>query len=82
MESYHGLILTPRDAIVLLEAARVGLIPKITRRLSEFERQKVIRNGSVFIWDESESGMKRWTDGKSWSASRVSGSFLIYKEME
>lgn len=26
--------------------------------------------------------MKRWTDGKSWSASRVSGSFLTYREME
>lgn len=26
--------------------------------------------------------MRRWTDGKSWSASRVSNSFLVYKEME
>ena len=26
--------------------------------------------------------MRRWTDGKSWSASRVSGSFLKYREME
>ena len=26
--------------------------------------------------------MRRWTDGKSWSASRVSGSFLTYREME
>ena len=26
--------------------------------------------------------MRRWTDGKAWSASRVSGSFLTYREME
>jgi len=26
--------------------------------------------------------MRRWTDGKSWSASRVSGSFLTYRELE
>ena len=26
--------------------------------------------------------MRRWTDGKSWSASRVAGSFLTYREME
>lgn len=26
--------------------------------------------------------MRRWTDGKSWSASRVNGSFLTYREME
>lgn len=41
-----------------------------------------IRSGSVFVWDEREAGMRRWTDGKSWSASRVSGSFLTYREME
>ncbi len=51
------------------------------RRLSEKERQ-AIRSGSVFVWDEREAGMRRWTDGKSWSASRVSGSFLTYREME
>ena len=34
------------------------------------------------MWDEREAGMRRWTDGKSWSASRVSGSFLTYREME
>ncbi|KAI2474456.1 cAMP-independent regulatory protein pac2, partial [Pyrenophora tritici-repentis] len=30
------------------------------------------QSGSVFVWDEREAGMRRWTDGKSWSASRVS----------
>ncbi|KAJ5185166.1 NAD-dependent epimerase/dehydratase [Penicillium cf. griseofulvum] len=26
----------------------------------------------VFVWNEREVGMRRWTDGKSWSASRIS----------
>ncbi|CAJ0755022.1 1821_t:CDS:2 [Entrophospora sp. SA101] len=26
--------------------------------------------------------MRRWTDGKSWSASRINGSFLTYRELE
>ncbi|GME96912.1 unnamed protein product [[Candida] boidinii] len=82
MESYLGITVTPKDAILLIEAARLNLIPKITRRLSEFERSTLIRNGSIFIWDERRSNMKRWTDGRSWSASRVNGSFLTYKEME
>lgn len=82
MESYFGITVTPKDAILLIEAARLNLIPKITRRLSEFERSTLIRNGSIFIWDEKKSNMKRWTDGRSWSASRVNGSFLTYKEME
>ncbi|KAH8693022.1 Gti1/Pac2 family-domain-containing protein [Talaromyces proteolyticus] len=81
METYHGLVRTPADAIILFEACRLGLLPRVQRRLSEKERQ-AIKSGSVFVWDEREAGMRRWTDGKSWSASRVSGSFLTYREME
>ncbi len=81
METYYGLVRSPADAIKLFEACRLGLLPRVQRRLSEKERQ-AIRCGSVFVWDEREAGMRRWTDGKSWSASRVSGSFLTYREME
>ena len=81
METYYGRVQTPADAIKLFEACRIGMLPRVQRRLSEKERQG-IRSGSVFVWDEKEAGMRRWTDGKSWSASRVSGSFLTYREME
>src|SRR5262249_8716000 len=81
METYNGYVRTPGDAIILFEACRLGILPRVQRRLSEKERQS-IRSGSVFVWDEREAGMRRWTDGKSWSASRVSGSFLTYREME
>jgi Gti1/Pac2 family transcription factor len=81
METYNGHVRTPQDAIILFEACRIGMLPRVQRRLSEKERQS-IRSGSVFVWDEREAGMRRWTDGKSWSASRVSGSFLTYREME
>ena len=81
METYHGYVRSPADAIKLFEATRIGVLPRVQRRLSEKERQS-IRSGSVFVWDEREAGMRRWTDGKSWSASRVSGSFLTYREME
>ena len=81
METYQGYVKTPGDAVVLFEACRLGLLPRVQRRLSEKERQ-LIKSGSVFVWDEREAGMRRWTDGKSWSASRVNGSFLTYREME
>lgn len=81
MESYNGAVLSPNDALILLEAARQRLIPKITRRLKDHERQ-LIKPGSIFIWDEKEAKMRRWTDGRSWSASRVTGAFLTYREME
>ncbi|WBW71241.1 cAMP-independent regulatory protein Pac2 [Schizosaccharomyces osmophilus] len=81
MQTYSGVIKTPLDAIILFEACRIGLLPRVQRRLSDHERS-LICAGSVFVWDEREAGMRRWTDGKSWSASRVSGSFLTYREME
>uniref|UniRef100_A0A1D1Z7P7 cAMP-independent regulatory protein pac2 n=1 Tax=Anthurium amnicola TaxID=1678845 RepID=A0A1D1Z7P7_9ARAE len=81
METYYGYVKTPQDAILLFEACRIGFLSRIQRRLSEKERSS-IRSGSVFVWDEREAGMRRWTDGKSWSASRVSGSFLTYRELE
>ena len=81
VETYHGYVEKAADAIQLFEACRVGLLPRLERRLSEKERES-IRHGSIFVWDEKEAGMKRWTDGKSWSASRVDRSFLVYHEQE
>ncbi|KAG8759845.1 hypothetical protein FRC12_009678 [Ceratobasidium sp. 428] len=53
---------TTEDALLILEAARRGLIPRVTRRLVDRER-RMITSGSVFVFDEDESGIKRWTDG-------------------
>lgn len=55
---------------------------RIKRRLLESERADLIRPGSIFVWDEEEAGMRRWTDGRCWSASRVSGCFLTYRELQ
>jgi Gti1/Pac2 family transcription factor len=74
-----GFIETTGDALLILEAARRGLIPRITRRLVDSER-KMITSGSVFVFDEDESGIKRWTDGFFWSPSRILGNFLLYRE--
>jgi hypothetical protein len=76
-----GWIETTGDALLILEAARRGLIPRVTRRLVESER-KMITSGSVFVFDEDESGIKRWTDGFFWSPSRILGNFLLYRETE
>lgn len=78
---WTGWIETTGDALLILEAARRGLIPRVTRRLVDSER-KMITSGSVFVFDEDESGIKRWTDGFFWSPSRILGNFLIYRETE
>lgn len=81
METYNGYIRTPADAILLIQACYNGELPRVKKRLSPKEGL-LIRNGSIFIWEEHETGLRRWTDGRKWSPSRVSGRFLIYREME
>ncbi|KAH8105347.1 Gti1/Pac2 family-domain-containing protein [Cristinia sonorae] len=78
---WSGWIETTGDALLILEAARRGLIPRVTRRLVDSER-KMITSGSVFVFDEDESGIRRWTDGFFWSPSRILGNFLLYRETE
>lgn len=82
MESYNGILCTKRDALFLIEAAKQKLVPLVTQRFSSYERQTSIRAGSVYVWREQGSNIRRWTDGRKWSASRVSGVFLSYREMQ
>jgi len=81
VETYYGHVHSPADAILLIEACRLNVLPRVQRRLSEKECAS-IRPGSVFVWDEREVDMQPWRDGKFWSQSRVWGSFLTYDEME
>ncbi len=85
--TYSGFIKTTADALKLLAATDLpdntpnNPPRRIVRRLLDSERTSLIRSGSVFVWDEKEAGMRRWTDGRLWSASRVSGCFLTYREL-
>lgn len=36
----------------------------------------------MFVYEENASGIKRWTDGVSWSPSRILKNFLVYRELE
>ncbi|KAF8476755.1 Gti1/Pac2 family-domain-containing protein [Gautieria morchelliformis] len=56
-----------RDAQIVLEAVRSGVLQPVERRLNEGERNMFIRSGAVFVWEESddEYGIKRWVDSIS-----------------
>ncbi|PAV16109.1 protein related to pac2 [Pyrrhoderma noxium] len=81
VEPFYGFIETTGDALRLIQAARQGVVPRITRRLNDLERRTMIRSGAIFIFSDEESGIKRWTEGLSWSASRIVGNFLVYREV-
>ncbi|KAI1784207.1 Gti1/Pac2 family-domain-containing protein [Ganoderma leucocontextum] len=71
-----------RDAHVVFEAVRLGVLPLITRRLTANEREQLV-SGNVFVWEEAEhkqGGLERWTDGRRWSQSRMRGDYLFYEE--
>lgn len=80
--SFRGFVETTLDALLIFEGCRRGVLPKITRRLQEFEKRALVVSGAVFVFDEEETGIKRWTDGLSWSPSRTLGNFLVYRELD
>ncbi|KAG5859547.1 gluconate trasport protein [Encephalitozoon hellem] len=80
IESFYGRMENESDCLVLIDLARRGLIPRVQRRLTPRER-KQIRHGSIFVYCEEESAVRRWTDNMAWSPSRVQGVFLMYKQL-
>ncbi|CAG8627192.1 6633_t:CDS:2, partial [Scutellospora calospora] len=73
-------IQTVNDAMIIFEACRKGILQRTTRRLLEKEKEE-LRSGQVYVFDEHESGIKRWTDGRLWSPSRIIKDFLVYREL-
>ncbi|GAB7347669.1 hypothetical protein MBLNU459_g5238t1 [Dothideomycetes sp. NU459] len=80
--TWHGFIQNSMDGLMLFEACLSGKLHHVPRRPHDRERASLIKSGSVFIYEENASGIKRWTDGVAWSPSRILGNFLIYRELE
>ncbi|KAL1871585.1 hypothetical protein VTK73DRAFT_1975 [Phialemonium thermophilum] len=80
--SWYGYIRTTMDALVIFEACIRKITRTIDRRPHEKEREHLITSGSVLVYSEDTSSIKRWTDGLSWSPSRILGNFLIYRELK
>ena len=80
--TFHGFVQNSMDGLVLFEACLSGKLHHVPRRPHDRERNQLIKSGSIFIYEENASGIKRWTDGVAWSPSRILGNFLIYRELE
>ncbi|MCJ1400407.1 hypothetical protein MMC11_003612 [Xylographa trunciseda] len=79
--TWNGHVASTRDALVLFESCLKGDLRHVPRRPHDRERSQLIKSGSVFIYEENASGIKRWTDGVPWSPSRILGNFLVYREL-
>lgn len=80
--TFRGYLSNTPDALVLFEACLTGRLHHVARRPHDRERSDLIQSGNIFIYEEHSSGIKRWTDGVTWSPSRILGNFLIYRELE
>ncbi|ETI28358.1 hypothetical protein G647_00807 [Cladophialophora carrionii CBS 160.54] len=80
--TFQGHVSTTQDALILFEACLQGHLSHVPRRPHDRERSSLIRSGCVFIYEENASGIKRWTDGVTWSPSRILGNFLVYRELD
>lgn len=80
--TWRGFVHTTFDALMVLEACLGGTLNHIPRRPHDRERASIITGGNVFIYEENASGIKRWTDGVTWSPSRIMGNFLVYRELK
>lgn len=80
--TYTGYVSSTQDALILFEACLTGILHHVPRRPHDRERSQLVRSGSVFIYEENASGIKRWTDGVTWSPSRILGNFLVYRELD
>ncbi|KAI5151410.1 Gti1/Pac2 family transcription factor [Enteropsectra breve] len=80
MKKIHGYINNYEEAVMVVHAARIGTLDLTIARLNAEERER-IESGDIFIFIENDHGMKRWTDGRIWSPSKICGEFLIYQEV-
>ena len=81
-QPYFGVVENTVQALRLVYAVRLGTVPSIIRRLNDAERKEKIISGAVFVFCVEESGMKRWTDGRNWSPSRIDGNFLVSSKIK
>eukprot|EP01135_Chromosphaera_perkinsii_P001897 Nk52_evm46s212 gene=Nk52_evmTU46s212 len=74
-----GFVRTEEDANLCFRAAFEGKIPLTKKRLTK-QLQKEIGPNQIYVYDEIQSDICRWTDGRHWGASFTSGQFIVYKE--
>lgn len=82
LPTFVGFVGSAYDAAVLFEACILGHFLRVSRRPAAARRGEVAKSGQVFVFEEKESGIRRWTDGPRWSPSRVLGQFLVYRQLD
>ncbi|KAJ3387767.1 hypothetical protein CcCBS67573_g07737 [Chytriomyces confervae] len=84
-ETWFGFIKEKKDAQILVDACAANLLTPIRELSPSTSSTLEIRSGSVIILQETSTTpaqKTRWRDSFSWSSSRISGAFLLYRQVE
>ena len=76
MQSFYGYLSNPTEALQVIQLALDGFIPRTLTRTTN------PANGSIFVYIQEESGIKRFTDGLIWTPSRIESCFLVYHQVK
>lgn len=68
------------DAYMHIAAANRGEVKVLTTRPNFFERQELIRAGSVIVFDAN--CISRWRDGLKWSSPRKVDGLVTYTQTD
>lgn len=79
--TFTGHVAKTVDALILFEACMWGSLRHVLRRPYGEVRERLTCSGCVLIFNENDSGIKRWSDGVHWNPSRILGDFLVYREL-
>ncbi|KAJ3087785.1 hypothetical protein HK100_008236 [Physocladia obscura] len=81
IETFFGFIKNKEDAMLIVEACVNGQLQATPR--CQHNKLKY-RSGSVVVYSQnlSDKNSIRWRDGGSWSTSKLSEGFLLYREVE
>ncbi|RKO99284.1 hypothetical protein CXG81DRAFT_1843, partial [Caulochytrium protostelioides] len=77
-----GLVQTTLDALLVVQACCDGALPLMQQRIDDRARRQ-IRSGAIYVFVKAAvrgMGIRRWTDGYTWTPSRIEGNFLVYFE--
>lgn len=77
--TFNGFINTMDDAMAVIRACLQGYLQHLPRGLSNSDRDRLLRSGSVFVYETGCSGITTWNDGLQWEPAQEYNGFYIYR---
>lgn len=77
--TFTGYIDSVDDAMTVIKACLQGHLRHLPRQLSHSERDRLIRSGSVFVYEAGCSGFTTWDDGMRWEPVHEHDGICIHR---